>query len=72
MPQRTCKTKHWYAGRDRMPGEVFEVEDQHITIELHLGHIEPEPAAPDRQTYATRDMAAARQPRRNATGRKAA
>jgi len=59
MPQRICKVAHWYGGRDRVPGETFEVESQDIGLQLALGRIEPEDEAPKvAQSYMTRDMTA--------------
>ncbi|HWJ40171.1 MAG TPA: hypothetical protein VNT29_03535 [Candidatus Limnocylindrales bacterium] len=42
MPERICKVAHQYAGRDLQVGDRFDVEPEHIEIQLRLGRIEPE------------------------------
>jgi len=70
--QRTCKTAHWYGGKERTPGEKFDVDPQDLELEVVSGRVEREPGdkAPGwmprdmaaQQGYMTRDMTA--QPKR--------
>lgn len=70
---RTCKTAHWYGGKDRTPGEKFEVDAQDLEFQIVSGRVEREAGdkAPGwmprdmatSQGYMTRDMTA--QPKRS-------
>jgi hypothetical protein len=39
--ERTSKTDHEYGGRQLKPGDVFDVEPQHVELLLAIGRIEP-------------------------------
>lgn len=76
MQERVCKVAHWYGGRDRVVGERFPVEPQHVVLELALGRIEPvegedgfvclNMVVAETPVYMTRDMQAKRKYERKA------
>jgi hypothetical protein len=77
MPERISKVSHEYAGRQVKVGERFNVDAADVELMVAMGRVErdvedkipafvhPTKSADWPNTYATRDMNAARVHRRN-------